>query len=469
MKKKHKQALYLILAIAIIGVMAFAYFFATDDESQLVQAGETVQGGSVQLLNRSESDVVSISFWTQDSLSYMLPYYGEDGSRRWSYSVGEGFLLNQSRIRDKARPAWALSVPEVLHENTEGLNLGDFGLSPAKLVMEVSFYDGTSHSIRIGSQTTDLRHYFLMIDNDPAIYLITSFVAERMMSDISDLIDLSLPFFDFDMATYVSIRQRDREPIEFSLLGPVPVDHPPGWNLVMTQPFYGFDTRMIVLDEDITLARLLHVASVYPESLDDYGLSEPRLEFEFHSIYDEITLLLGSTFVDDETEYIYVKIEGRPHVFVAEYRYMQALFDLNPLDFILRIIMLVHIVDIYAVTLHSVNENENFVMIINHEGGDSTAINPTINGVEVTDAEFRTVYQTIIGLSVDSPVAAFTPDDEPRLTLTYHFIEQDNRNIRLFYRDAQFYYVSLDGGDVHFVINRRAVERMISGIQNLLL
>ena len=466
MKRKHKQVINLLSAIAIIGVMAFAYFFIDQNDTQYVQAGLEAQTGGFQLINRAEEDVSIITFWTADSLTYMLPYY-DDGVLVWSYSAGDMFLLNHNLTRDKARFAWALTVPEVLHENTYGLDLADFGLLPSRLVMEIDYHDGTSHSVRIGSQTVDLNHHFLMIDDNPAIYLISTFAAERLMADVGDLIDLRLPIFDFDMATSIGIRQYGHEPIELSLQGPVPADQPPGWGLIMTQPFTGFRIRELIASEQLANARLLYVAEVDPISLDEFGLTYPRLEFEFHDMYEEVKLLFGNTFSDNETEFIYVKIEGRPHVFVAEYAYMRVLFDLSPLDFILRIIMLVSILDVYAIEINSVNENENFEIFINHDAYDDRIIYPTINGIEVDESAFRRVYQTIIGLSVDSPVETFTPVGEPELTIVYHFIQQESRNIRFFARDAQFFYVSLDGGDVQFVINRRAATNMFNSIQNL--
>ena len=465
MKRKHKQAIYIASAIAIIAVMAFAYFFASQDEAQYVHAGPEVQTGAIQLISRSETEVSSITFWAMDSLTYMRPFYDEVGALQWSYSDGDGFVLDYGRTRDKARSAWALTVPEVLHENAQSLNLADFELLPARLVVEISYNDGTSHSVRLGGLTTDLAHRFLMIDDDPAIYLISAFAAERLMADVGDLIDLRLPNFDFDMAFYIGIRQYGHEPIELLVQGPVPADQPPGWSLVMTKPFTGFRVREVITAEELANARLLYVAEVVPDCLEEFGLTEPVLEFEFHDMYEEVKLLFGNTFSDGETEFIYVKIEGRPHVFVAEYAHMQVLFDLNPLDFILRLIMLVSILEVYAVKISSVNEN--FEMFINHDADDERVIHPTINGIEVDESAFRAVYQMIIGLSVDSPVETFTPTDEPELTIDYHFIQQDNRNIRFFSRDAQFFYVSIDGGDIQFVINRRAVERMLGGVRDL--
>ena len=471
MKRKHKQAVYLTLAIAVTSVMAFVLLFAPDDESQYVQAGQVAPIGHTELINRSEAEVSRITFWEGNALTYMLPFYDENSTLQWSYSAGGSFLLDLGRTRDKARSAWTLSVPEVLHENTEDLNLSDFELAPPRFIMEVGFYDGTSHSVRIGGLTLDLAHRFLMIDDDPAIYLISAFAAERLMAGVSELIDMRLPRIDFEMATYVSIKQQDRAPIEFSLPENVNLleGHPPGWSLDMTQPFVGFDIRSWFSDEKFKrfeMFRLLRVSEVDPIALDEFGLAEPRLTLEFRDMFDEVTLLFGS--VTSEADLVYVKIKGRPHVFVAEYAYMQILLDLNPLDFLLRFIMLVSILEIYGLSIYSVNENENFEIIINHHPYDERIIHPTINGALVEDSEFRTVYQLLIGLMVDSPVEAFTPVGEPDLTIVYHFKDRESRNFRLFSRDAQFYYISLDGGDVQFVVNRRAVERMLDGLQNLI-
>ena len=477
MTRGRKQAIYLISAMALIGVMAFAYFFNTGDDGQHVEASPAMPH-TTHLISRDETEVTRISFWQEGLYSYMEPFYDENDDLQWMYSPGADFLLNMLRTRDKARQAWALTVASVLHESTDGLDLSEFGLAPPRFVMEVSFYDGTSHTVRIGSQTTDMRHYFLMFDDDPAIYLITSFAAERIMVGVEELLEGSLPWFNFIHSTYFKISQRGRNPIEFAL--PDDIEEglhflhgtPPGWDLVMVQPIAGFESNLWffeeVLTESLNNLRLANVVDVYPEDLAEFGLHDPEIIFEFHALHGEITLYFGDTFNEGGMDFVYVKIGGRPHVFSVAHSGMQGLIDLNPIDFVTRMFTLVNIIDIYAVTVTSLNENGNFEMFINHGPEDTRTIEPVINGVEVSDSGFRAMYQAMIGLLADAFIEPFAPTGEPDIIIQYHYYERDIKTVKFFSRDAHFYYVSINNGDIAFVTNKRGVEFMFSSITNLL-
>ena len=473
MTKKFKQKIYFALALVLTLGMAFAYFHSTR-----VVGGEAHEHHGpgttfIQLISRDESEVARIVFRADDLYSYMQPFLDENEVLQWSYSPGKEFLLDQNRTRDKARQAWSLTAQGVLHEDSGGLDLSEFWLEPALVTMEITYTDDTAHVVLIGGLTTDLRQRFMKFDDDPRIFLVSAATAGRIMSDVDLLIDLSLPDFSFEMATYFSIWQDGHGHMEFLL----PIEkwqetwaYPPGWSMEMVSPVAGFQPNIVNIQSHIVEPlqgfRLLEVRALKPESLEEFGLHEPWLLFEYHTPNEQTFLLFGDTFTEDGDEFIYVKIGARPHVFVALYERMQSLVDINPFIHIVRTLALVNIIDIYALTI--VTNYEAFVIYINHDLSDSRVINPTINGVEVDGPAFRTVYQSIIGISADTTVPPFMPAGIPDIIIHYHHFDVEDRSLWLFERDSQFYYVSVDGAYARFVTTRRSVDAMLASLMALM-
>ena len=472
MTKKLKQKIYFTLAIVLILGMAFAYFHSTRVVGGQAENGEQVQT-FVPLIQREEHEVKRIVFRTADSYSYMEQVLNRDGALQWSYSPGQDFLLNIHRTRDKARQAWALTAQGLLHEDLSGLRLSEFGLEPPLVTMEITYTDYTSHTVQIGGFTHDLRQRFMMFDDNPHIYLLSAVTAARILSEVDSLIDMSLPLLTFESALYYSVWQDGHGLFEFL----VPLDrwweaelNPPAWVTEMTAPFPGFLPNIMSIENNITeplmAFRLLEIRALAPESLEEFGLDEPWLLFEHQTLEEGIVLMFGNTFTEDEIKYVYVKIASRPHVFVALYDAIQSLVDINPDNHIIRTLSLVNILDIYALTVAT--EDETFYMVINHYPDDNRVIHPTINGIEVEATPFRTVYQYIIGIAADASVPEFLPPGAPYISVHFHHFGQNDRSIWFFERDSQFYYMSVDGGNVRFVTNRRAVDAMVRSIRGLI-
>jgi len=134
--------------------------------------------------------------------------------------------------------------------------------------------------------------------------------------------------------------------------------------------------------------------------------------------------------------------------------------------FIERMLALVDIRDVERLTIESDNEHRNFEAVLNHVG--EFDVEPTINGINVSDSDFRVAYRLIIALSADSDVPPFTPTAAPCVTITFHRIEHPNTEVRLFDMDGNFYGVSINGSDVWFVTNARDVGIMFDHWHDML-
>ena len=480
-RSKKRIVIFATMLLAVAG-LSVLYFVQQRNEGSEYEYDELPL--NTVLIQRAENEVVRVNFVHEGDYSYyMTPTGDEPGFMTWRLGQNPEFVLNLARAREKARLAWHMVVTDIAHETYEGLDLREFGLYPPLLAMEAVYYDGTTMRISFGMQTADTRHNFVMLEGDPAIYLIPSLFVERAQLDVAGLLDSRLPFFTWD-AEYVLIAQRDTPVIELSVsYSPDILDEasatfmaasPGALFLRMLQPLEGRGLNHTHLDtnvmEPLNNLRISDVVSVAPQDLSIYGLDNPSLVFEYRSPSEEVKLLFGDIFTyqvgGQFVDFIYVMFADRPHVFKAQYEHVDVLFDLNVFLFIDRFISLIDIRDVLAITIDSVYEAHNYDMVLNTQ--PNNALIPSINDITIDEFDFRFLYRLLIALSADAEIEPFYPQGDADITVTFHRIDNPDTEVRFFAVDANFYAVSLNGAAAWFVTNSRAVHTFFAHVDGFI-
>ncbi|MCL2456805.1 MAG: DUF4340 domain-containing protein [Defluviitaleaceae bacterium] len=460
----------------IIFFLACVYFFFEREESP----PQIVESSSVSLIRRAEEDVAEIIFFADGERTFMRPFRDELGRLAWNFSAAENYRVNFFRAHEKARPAWLLSAVGVAHENSDAVELAEFGLAPPALLVETIFFDGTRREIKLGSRTSDLQNFFAMTDGDPAIYLISAILGERLLFETSDLLDMSLPGINVDDAEYIRIAARGNEPIVLELHGEKREENQylpdvGGEQLIMRAPFENLrlsNSRLMEnLIHPLSLIRIVELADIHPNDFSQFGLENPALEIFFHA-KEKIHWAFGDSFSRDGKDMIYIKVSDRPHVFVTEETHVAAIKNLAPLDIISRFLALVPIADVEKISIET--REKLFEMCINHVA-DSFEIAPTVNGISVDADEFRTFFRNLISLIADAEIepnahVAVGAHIEPEISITFFRIENENTQLKFFDYNRNFFAVSVsagDGGASIFATNRRALERLIERVGEL--
>ena len=472
-----KKIISMSAVVILIAAMAGVLIFQSGGESEYDENEAAVPGPStVSLISREEAEVREIIFLQDGVMTTLTPFTNEFGVNEWEYSGGAGYVINPMRTWDKARGTWQLTATGVAHEDTSELNLSDFGLDPPQTIIEVVFTDDSRHVLRVGTQTIDMLHYFLMIDDDPAMYLINFFVGGRLLMELSDMIDTRLPDFNFEWTRYVRIAERGSPEI---VLDQTNVEHPAlvgleetGWFLMMHRPQFGMMINFWLIEnmlEELGQLRL-RLVDMHPENLEDFGFSNPLLEFEFRNNWEEVHLIFGNIFEHNGFDHVYVKFADRPHLFKTELGQINSLLGIHAFNLVERFMAPVNIVNVESVIIESPNPDNVFELIINHPPDGGHEIRPTINGVSVEEQPFRTIYRTLIGLTFDSSTEAFAPPTgTPYITITFRMNEDyegPGKEIRLFEYNPSFFAVSINGKDIWLLSGRRGIDVLFAYIRD---
>ena len=474
MNKTIKGIISLSAATLVVAVMLGALFWQRNREPEIEEDISPAFNPVVRLVHRTEEELTRVTFTDAYGTVAMLPYTDENNWIQWRWE-GVDYPTVSGYIRNKIRGAFSLFTTETIHEDiadAPGLNLADFGLDPPLMTITGYYTDGTTLNIYLGGLSGDFAGHFIMVEDNPGLHLITRSNGERFLLGLEDVLDTSLPVWTITGLEYVLIDQRGRETVEFETQ-PHAV-HEGLYTLIMQQPIPGRD----IFSESFhyhVLERIEHfairnVVNIHPVDFSPYGLDDPSLEFIYRAQHGEAHLLFGDQFFKDidgsEVAFIYVRFADRPHVFEVRYELVSPLFNVNSLRFIDRFILLLNIQDVERMEVST--PDGDFDIRINHVEGDTTDIEPTINGIPVDVSDFRLTYRLIIGLGMDSEVDPFTPRGAPLYTVRYTMFEDDDVILTFYQYDPNFLGVSVNGEQVWFVTSRRGFDIFMTHLNGLI-
>ena len=480
MKKSTRQLLTLVVLIAVLGGLAAAYFGIGARQEQIAAAAaaseedEETGSGLTRLIHHTEFDLVRVTYESEQRGSFTIEALeDEDGVVTWVYAGDHSVELNQADTRSMLRDVFALNAVEMVLENVD--NPEDYGIGS---VVATAYFDGGErYVVRVGSMTPDHNRFYLMLDGDPALYLITAVAGGRFNQGVEDLVQRTFETVEAELMTTLIVRERGQEPIEFAFDGTEEEKNEllesfgMIW-LTMVHPFPGRalnfqNFEMIALD-GFDAFQAGEIVDLFPEDTSIYGFDDPQLEFIVEDVVGRGFHLIFGDFYDDR--YIYMMFYGRPHVFLTERRFINNLFGLNPFSFVDRFLYLANIVEVERVVLEA--PIGRYVIYINNfrDEDERDQIAPVVNGQEVQDRAFRSFYQAMIGLILDIDVGPQGNMGAPEIVITYYKVDRSEPPVvvELYVYDAHFYVGRRDNEPLQHAINRLTVNAVFTLLESLL-
>jgi hypothetical protein len=485
MSRQRKNLIGLITAIVLIGGLGGIYAWSNHTQEIIEEEPFDLLSSNIILIDRLERDIVAVRF--TDNISHdmtLFSYMDDYDNILWAVEAAPDAPIIQSMAREMVRAFSFLSAEDRVFDEVE--NPADFGIGE-NITATALYTDGSTHTIHVGRLTPSHERFYMMLEGDPALYLLYTYYGTRYLNTMDDLFDRNLPQIVLDGAEYILINERDAEPIEFTFIGTEEEKEDMyrrfGMvNITMTTPHLGrelYYTSMdrVLINDFNNLFRLGEMVALIPEDLSVYGLDEPSLEFKYIGIrgIDEIHLLFG-----DRTEdgLIYVKQADRSEVFTANFDAVSGMYGVNPFRLIERFIALIDIQHVDNIeVIYPDNPSRNYAMFVNHDfhPPDDTWPNgrdimfPTINGIEVEETDFKAVYRLLIGLTSDLEIEPFAPEDAPVFTVIFN-MRDGNPPVRIDYYlyQANFFAMSRDGDICYLITSVQATDVFFNGVEALL-
>ena len=279
-------------------------------------------------------DIAALCFTDADGL--MLTFE-KDAEGRWMLANDADCPVNGDSVQLIANTAASLKAYESF---TPVEALSGYGLeNPAQTVL-LTDAQGRTQTLRLGAQNTATERQYLRMDDGGQLYTVPATLYNACSVRLTDLMGKeTLPVFNSNHITAVTVQDPGREPLVFGLTG----EQENGvnlWTAAQGEESAAVDTATGVTVMD-RLASLSYNSAVAwkPESLEKYGLHEAErstvtvaytvTDADGVSVSDSLTLYVGYA---AETGH-YAQAQGHHAVYLITSAKVEGLLDAAPADF----------------------------------------------------------------------------------------------------------------------------------------
>jgi hypothetical protein len=370
----------------------------------------------------------------------------------WELASGGG-PVDQDEINRRLWSLANLRADRIIEEAPE--SLAPYGLDNPAAHVIVTTEDDERVEFFGGNGTPSKAGYYVMVNGDPAVYLVAAYSGSALYLTLTDVRDKSLfPPFEFAEVERF-IRESDNSRLEITLKGDEPVHVSPFSTHIMTAPYampWGVDPEKFnALLEPLQSLRILEFVDKAPASLAPYGLDKP-VKVLLQTQNAGIELLVGKKAETGR----YAKRSGDSEVFIIGE--IGTVLETKAFDLLNKFALILNIdlVDYFTVR----GKDPILTGVIKRLREDEALY--YLNDKEVTEKSFKALYQAAIGLLMDAehPNRPVKPGRE-EITIEYTLNEPENTKavIKLIPYNRDFYALDA-GGVVEFLISRSQVNQL---------
>lgn len=456
MSKKKKRnlitVLLLLLILVLVGV-GYGIVKSYKDKIEKEKAAQDDQDTSIKLHDFEADSIVNISV---ESVEGKLLFVKKEDT--WVLDGEEEYPLSQSKLTSMATGIAQLSATRLVVETPE--DLSEYGLVKPSLLMKAVTVEGKEYSLQLGDQLTTDTDYYGQIAGDHAVYVIPMATRSKYAVTKEDLFDIeSPPSITADTIREVKVSSKTQEDFHMVYEENNPEDYsgsstycwviPEGY----ANPMNMDNTAVSEVLSNYTVFSFTKGIDYVKENQSKYGLDADcdQVFVRYFTAEGEektYTLRVGDT--DSEGNY-YVCPEGSNRTYLmAKDTVEQKTIIADKEALLSKFTHMVNILDVNRVTVLTKDKSKVYEIKrmdeTDSDGNTTTKETFYIDGTEVEDTQFRTTYQSMIGLMMVEPLKEKVElSEDPILTLTFE--KTDGKEVVVSYHPYQTnrYTITVNG------------------------
>ena len=347
--------------------------------------------------------------------------------------------------------------------------LEDFGLADPKLSAAVTYADQSVKSFVIGDEASGSSGCYLMMADDPTVYVVPSSLGDKLKTTKLSLIDTTLVSVS---ATAADGSQTQAAVGDITLSGtsrPVPLEiktlgkDDPDAAMMMASHVLVYNGNREATNPDLLSAAMQSMTSVYatgvayirPDAakLKELGLDNPASIAKYAVNGTEYTIKLGTQ--NDEGDYYALFNDVNVVYTIGKGSLPWATWTRT--DILSRLLFIASINDVKSVTIKTADIDEQFII----EGTDD-AMAIKHKGKAVNLDKFKSLYQTLISTVPEAP-AEQKPTGEPTFTMTFEYKDASRQKsvITMTPNGTRRLYFAVNGVGIYNVLDS-AAEKIVS-------
>lgn len=445
----------IIIIVAVVAVLGAAMYLISKYMPENSESTESQQPAEEEMLNVFKTDgenIIKFNIKNAEE-TYTLERDGEN----WVLNGDASIRLKQTAVQSLVYTCSSVSVKQTISETSE--NAADFGFSDPVGYVELGFNDNTTKRITVGNKSLDGQNYYIMISDDPKIYLKNTYGTESLIPSIQSLRDLSLIAVDqtdFTTLKHVYIAKQGNTAIRLENVNTGTQEEPNNqWK--MLEPVYAEMNGQVFADQVISDFEDFTAAAVIEDHAKDlslYGLEEPYAEFSVATETDSLSMVIGG-----ETESYRFAMEKGSDTVYALSKSSLGFLDVAYVDLMSNLIHVEYITTVDKVEV--ISGDTKYDMEIK---GEDDAAEYYINGVKIEKQAFSRAYQAVIGISLESLDLSEEPSIAPESSIIYTKKDGSTVTVNFLPVNERNYRVVVDGKG-NSITNKKNFSDVLTKIQ----
>jgi len=210
------------LLVGVVLLIALGVGLYISNKRQAAEALKPPAEKSPKILALNVTDITKIALKKKDQEGIVL----EKTGGKWQITGPKPFPADQDAVNQLAMSAGAVNSDSVVEE--KGTDLPSFGLAPPGLEVDITGKGGKTSQLKIGDDTPTSSGSYAVLEGDPRVFTIASYVKTGLGKSLNDLRDKRLLTFEQDKLSRVELSAKKQD-IEFGR----DKDH---WEIVKPKP-----------------------------------------------------------------------------------------------------------------------------------------------------------------------------------------------------------------------------------------
>jgi len=418
MKKTIICAVAIVLAITLTIVAVMLFNKPSDEVDANVKVLYDYNSNTDSLTKVNISTVTIQNNIYNDKI--VLTSFMNGSTLEWNIEGQRYDDVNQSRVSNVVLYLSYLETKNIIPYDEDKLD--EYGLLSPSAVVEATYSDGSSHTLKIGDVYGSEEGAYILLDEDEYIYIVNVYCHDYMLLPLSDLLNLPTLSKTLSSSQSIWLFDENREVTMLSYI-PGPLSGAEAWYLL--QPTIS-ETNSDAVDELFTNLESVSLSGVYcseaGEDLSVYGFDKPVSEIQSYDENQELTeqLVIGKkTDRDDDTYYCAILSNGEEFATSPVYLIKSdqiALTRANPINLANPYLVAVNVYwlrhgefyiggERYELTIERTTVyDDDGQPLLDEDGVVSTTNKYFLNGLELNDKQFKVFYSKILFLSIEGLV-----------------------------------------------------------------